>query len=126
MFLRLAPLWWGMGAMWIALDFWLCLQPPSATTGLLPDKVAHFTMYFLLCGWFASLAPRRLLLVFSCMLALGAFIELLQAFTPERVPDWKDMVANASGALLALVIVQQLPVNPFAWFERVAGLRHEA
>ncbi len=116
--LRLAPLWWSLGALFVGIDVVLSLAPPGDGSPLLPDKFVHFATYFFLAFWFVSLARRARAVALAGVLLLGGALELLQGLTPMRQPDWLDMLANTSGALLALMIVAFLPVNIFAWFER--------
>ena len=54
-------------------------------------------------GWFAQLFKHdftRIVLLLG-LIGFGVGIELLQALTPSRQFDVIDMVANASGVLLA-------------------------
>ncbi|MBW3567311.1 MAG: VanZ family protein [Proteobacteria bacterium] len=116
--LRLAHAWWGIGALMVAIDIALSLAPPGDDAALLPDKLMHFSTYFLLAFWFVSLAPRRRLVALAGVIVLGGTLEVLQGMTPLRQPESLDFLANALGALMAFVIVRRMPVNFFAWLER--------
>lgn len=116
--LRLAHVWWSIGAVLVAVVIILSLAPPGEGAALLPDKLVHFTTYFFLGSWFGSLATRRRLLVLTGVILLGGGLELLQGMTPLRQPEWLDFIANTSGALLALIAVRLLPFNVFAQIER--------
>ena len=118
--LRLAWLWWSIGALLVLLDIVLSLAPPGDVAPLVPDKAVHFSTYFLLAFWFVSLAARKRLAAVTAVIALGGVLELLQGLTPARQPEWLDLLANTSGALLALCIVMLLPFNVFAVVERLA------
>ena len=118
---RLAWLWWSIGTLLVLLDIVLSLAPSGAAAPLVPDKVTHFSTYFLLAFWFVSLVARRRIAAVTPVVALGGVLELLQGLTPARQPEWLDLFANTSGALLALCIVMLLPFNVFAVVERFAG-----
>ncbi|MDX1454878.1 MAG: VanZ family protein [Gammaproteobacteria bacterium] len=115
--LRFRWLWWSIAALGLALDIYLSLKPAGDGPGLLNDKLAHFLVYFMLTGWFCLLLPRRRLLVFVAAVLLGGALEIAQSFTPQRVMDPLDALANAAGAFIALLIVRRLPVNLLAWLE---------
>ncbi len=63
----------------------------------------HGVAYAGLMGWFAQLYKNDLarLLLLLGLVAFGVGIELLQGLTPSRHLEVLDMVANASGVLLA-------------------------
>ncbi|HEX6929646.1 MAG TPA: VanZ family protein [Gammaproteobacteria bacterium] len=126
MHLRLAPVWWGIGALMVVADIVLSLAPPGEGPALLPDKLVHFMTYFLLGFWFVSLAAPWRSAALAGVILLGGALELLQGFTPARQPEMLDMLANTSGALLAFVIVALFSVNAFAFVERrIFGPSHE-
>ena len=118
MSLRLAPLWWSIGALLIGAVIVLSLVSSGEGVSLFSDKLVHFLTYFLLGFWFISLAAKKRLFMLAGVVLLGGALELLQGMTPQRQPEWLDFLANTSGALLALMIVIVLPVNCFAWIEK--------
>lgn len=69
------------------------------------DKADHVAAFAALAfvGLFARrghpAVHRRIL---SGLLALGVAIELAQTLVPGRVADWRDVVADAAGALIGL------------------------
>lgn len=73
------------------------------------DKVVHFCGYFVLgllggLGW-----PRQRLQVLFAMVALGAFLEVLQGTViPGRHFDLNDAVANSLGAAAGILVSQVL------------------
>src|SRR5262245_26852942 len=85
-------------------------QPESReiVDGFISDKVQHALSYALLTaillGTFSG--PRRRVTVWATSLAIahGAATELLQRFVPDRTCDWKDLVADAVGAIAAAVL----------------------
>ncbi len=115
--LRFAPLWWSIGGVLVAVVATFSLLPPGDGVALLPDKLVHFTAYFMLGTWFVALAAQHPLHALAGVILLGGAIELLQGLTPERQPEWLDFLANALGATLALLVIRALPLNPFRWFE---------
>lgn len=101
--------WWAFGAVYVLAMLWLSLSPTVTTPQKIPhfDKVLHASAHFVLCGWFFPLLDRKLfknVLIFS--ITLGALIECLQFFSPGRMPDAWDLVANVSGALLAALLMR--------------------
>lgn len=77
---------------------------PGGATGVLSvfDKLTHLLVYagFTLLGLLGRQRPLTVLAVLSLH---GVAIELLQAFSPHRTADWRDLVANGLGVLLVLV-----------------------
>src|SRR5690606_4006297 len=87
----------------------LSLAPAEAapTAGLFWDKAQHALAYLVLTGVGLVFFPRRQRLVFFGVLAFGVGIEALQSIMGfGREGDWRDAVANAAGALLALRTIQ--------------------
>ncbi|MFW5774854.1 MAG: VanZ family protein, partial [Chitinivibrionales bacterium] len=78
------------------------------------DKLAHageyaiFALLFFryLVGGRNVPIPRAYLLVAVCVPLFGILDELHQVFIPFRTCSWQDMVADAGGALIALLLVQ--------------------
>ncbi|MBA1275176.1 VanZ family protein [Stutzerimonas azotifigens] len=70
------------------------------------DKLYHWLgfMVLTLCAQVAH--PRAALVtVLASVLAIGASIELIQAFLPTRIGSWKDMLANLAGATSGALIL---------------------
>lgn len=79
-----------------------------------PIKYIHLPEYALLAImlWLA-LRPTDaqssyavLLSVFACVVFLGVFDELHQGIHPERYYGWKDMVVNAAGGLIGVLLIK--------------------
>lgn len=119
--LRLASAWWSIGALLVIAVIVLSLLPPGEGQSLLPDKLVHFATYFILGAWFVSLTSRHGMALLGVIL-LGGALELLQGLTPQRQPEWLDLLANTSGALLAAFTVRLLPANLFRWIENQLGM----
>lgn len=103
--LRYSRLWLSIGIamMLTVLILSLVSLPKEVRVFLWSDKLLHGIAYAGMMGWFAQLykhdSTRLFLLVGLVMFGIG--IEFLQALTPTRKFDFSDMVANASGVLLA-------------------------
>ena len=95
--LRLARIWYALGALMLLVVAILSLLP-LPDTGV-SDKLAHLLTYFLLAGWFAVIARNRVILGWSLtgLIGYGMLIELLQAQTGYRYAEWADVVANTAG-----------------------------
>ena len=109
--MRLAKLWWALGALMLASVLAICLVPlhlpPSAE--LYNDKVMHVLTFVLLAVWFGALQSATLkkrLLLAVLLLAFGIIIEILQSFTAYRSAEFADFVADAGGVVLGLVLLQ--------------------
>ena len=78
------------------------LPPEGLSTGW--DKANHALAFAALAftGRFAW--TRRPLPLFMALLAYGAAIELLQTQIPNRDGDWHDLVADAVGLALVLLL----------------------
>jgi VanZ family protein len=83
---------------------------PSPGIDIPIDKVAHFTMYFIL-GLLAARAARRVWRrvgwgwFITVGLALGALDEFQHRFIPGRSADILDWVADAAGFIIGFWIV---------------------
>jgi VanZ family protein len=99
----------------MALIFYVSsLSDPGLPPGAMSDKTAHFLVYGALGGaLMRALAGGRsarmtALCVGAAMLfatLYGISDEIHQAFVPLRTPDWRDVVADALGALTGAVAV---------------------
>jgi hypothetical protein len=73
------------------------------------DKLAHVLVF----GGFAAVAwliggGRFVVVPLLAAMAVGFADEGLQAFTPGRDPDWRDLVADFAGAFAAVAMLQLL------------------
>ena len=69
------------------------------------DKLAHAASYCLLMVWFAGLyAPRHHGVVALWLLALGLALEVVQWSLPYRLFEPADLLANAAGVIVGLVL----------------------
>jgi VanZ family protein len=104
----------------MALIFLLSAQPdfdfvPDTWQGDPLSLLAHCLEYAVLALllWMAArrtplLAPRAWLAALLIALVYAASDEWHQAFVPGRVPDVRDWLADAAGALVALGLVTRL------------------
>lgn len=106
---------------WVFFIFILCATPgqyiPSTTwLELLSfDKFVHASMFFILTAltFYVLVKYRRatwyIRIVLLLCILYGVLLELMQAtwFT-NRSADWKDMVANTFGCIMALAFLSQI------------------
>lgn len=93
----------GLAMLLMVLTLSLVSLPKDLTRFLWSDKLLHGIAYAGLMGWFAQLYKHdfvRIVLLLG-LVAFGVGVELLQALTPTRQFEYVDMIANASGVLLA-------------------------
>ncbi|WP_255513220.1 VanZ family protein [Lutibacter sp. Hel_I_33_5] len=84
-------------------------QPSIKFTYL--DKIEHIIAYFVLAiCWFCTIHLKTKnnslkKTVFFLCISYGILLEVLQGtLTSYRTADWKDMIANSIGVLIALLI----------------------
>lgn len=100
--LRYRPLWLALGWLLVAGVWYLSLipQPPQFDPGIdCFDKISHFSAYATLMFWFMQLyqsGRTRLLYAFG-FIAMGIAIEFLQDMGTTRLFEVADMLANALG-----------------------------
>ncbi|MDL9998085.1 VanZ family protein [Variovorax sp. J22P240] len=104
------------------LGFWVCvltalvlalmpvLPPQMPTTGW--DKSNHLITFAIL-GLLGRAAYRqRILMVFLGLFAYGGLIEVLQSFTPQRLAEWGDWLADGVGLAVAFAAGWALDWRP--------------
>lgn len=102
--------WLVLGGVWIAAIAYLSLapHPPEPINFGYSDKLEHALAYGLLMLWFCQayqkLAHRILLALL--LVAMGVSMEFLQRMTGYREFDYVDMLANATGVLLAWALAR--------------------
>ena len=106
--MNLMRLWWWLGGVLVAAALVVCLVPgnelPSGFE--LSDKVSHFIGHGALAAYFAGLVPKRSWWkIFVFLLLFGIAVEFAQYFMHAgREGDPRDVVANACGATLGLLL----------------------
>jgi VanZ family protein len=107
---RTLPAVFLMGAIFLSSSFTF---PPKLPTTTLPDVVFHFVEFFALGLLTARMvAPdkeqgltlRSFLLALSIVLGFALLDEIHQGFVPGRNPDWVDLLVDASGGLLGILV----------------------
>lgn len=92
----------------------------EALLGDLNDKFEHAAAYGALMIWFGGTCGRsRQIWVGIALVVLGGAVELAQGLTPTRTPDVLDLLADAVGVLLALVLSLTLL---HGWCQRIEKL----
>ncbi|MDM0103688.1 VanZ family protein [Variovorax sp. J22R24] len=86
------------------------LPPQMPTTGW--DKSNH-VITFAILGLLGRAAYReRILVVLAGLFAYGGLIEVLQSFTPQRLAEWGDWLADGVGLVVAFVAGWALDWRP--------------
>jgi len=81
------------------------------------DKLMHGFAYFLLMIWFAGLYTKQRHAVIALLLiAFGSLLEIVQSRLPYRFFDPMDLLANATGVALGLLLSFALLAG---WCQRV-------
>lgn len=107
--------------LWMLIIFILCATPgqyiPSANwLELLSfDKFVHASIFFTLTILLFTVAikykktNRVHIVCFVFAVCYGASLELMQAYCfSNRSADWKDMVANTFGCIIAALLLKKL------------------
>ncbi|PXW98039.1 VanZ family protein [Sphaerotilus hippei] len=88
---------------------WLALAPhPPQEANLGWDKLNHMAAFTALAfaGALArTLCKRHLATLSATLMLFGAWIEIAQSFVPGRSADGQDLVADAVGIVLGLLIL---------------------
>ena len=61
------------------------------------DKSNHLLAFFALASTGLMAYPKRPAILLASLLAYGGMIEVLQSFTPDRMAEWADLLADALG-----------------------------
>lgn len=72
--------------------------PSMPSTGW--DKSNHMLGFAVLAVLGHAAWPGRTWAVFVGLLAYGGLIEVLQSFTPDRMAEWGDLLADGVGLLI--------------------------
>jgi hypothetical protein len=107
--LRLGKLWTAIGIGFVLLIVYLSLMRDPPDLGV-PEslKAGHLLAYAWLMLWFAQIyrAPRRRGLLAAGFCGLGIVLEYLQGMTDYRGFEYSDMLINAAGVAIGLVLAQ--------------------
>jgi VanZ family protein len=117
--------WWLLGVVLLCAALVLCLIPlPTVPQGFdLGDKVLHILGHSALATYFSGLVDRRRWWkIFVFLLAFGAGVELAQHYMDVgRQGDLRDVLGNAAGALLGLLLGYLGLSRWPQWFAALAG-----
>jgi len=120
--------WLMMGWCMIALVWYLSLIPAPPDVGIkLWDKLNHFIAYAGLVGWFGQLFRQqwhRVILAVS-FISMGIAIEIAQDMGTHRLFEYKDILANTVGVVIALVMLYLKGDGILFWLEQRFVKRHE-
>lgn len=125
----LRKLWLTIGWFLIVLVVYLSLAPGWLPLDALTDDeagqrltygVSHVLAYGTLMLWFLQLypVPRRPIIAI-CLVGLGGMLEVLQAFIPDRDPDYLDLLANGAGIALGWLLGRTPLANTLGILERM-------
>lgn len=108
--LRWHGIWVALGGAIMLFVMWMALMPdPSITLSFTyGDKLLHASTFCGLTGWWGNIYRgyrARAWVALGC-LAFGVFIELAQWLDPPRDASGWDVLADAIGILLALVLLR--------------------
>lgn len=118
--LRFKFLWLTVGYLMVLFVIHSSLTSHPVTVDVkFSDKVLHVVGYFGLMGWFMQIYHQRnmrflLAVLFICM---GIGLEFLQDLGGIRYFEVNDMIANTSGVLLALILMNTAFPRLLYWFE---------
>jgi VanZ family protein len=114
--------------IWALIIFILCATPgqyiPSANwLELLSfDKWVHASIFFILTalvllnGVKYTISRKGMFVWFSACVAYGALLEFMQATCfSNRSADWKDIVANSFGCLMAFLLLGKIKKWEAEW-----------
>jgi VanZ family protein len=102
---------WGPVAGYLGLIYYLSSRPQVSWATPYPDKLLHALEYMALAlllarglnnGILKPMPARRLLLAWVLCLAYALSDEIHQSFVPNRSSDWRDVAADAVGAVAGL------------------------
>ena len=81
----------------------------------LSDKLLHVLMYFLLCflvgiglskqNKYPEARVKAIVIAVIYSASIGLLMEVLQNFVPGRFGDWRDVIANVFGVLIAMPLL---------------------
>lgn len=85
----------------VAVVLFLSLSPPAPylpTVGW--DKSNHVLAFSVLAVLGCRTYPTHISAVMAGLLLYGGLIEVLQSFTPYRVAEWGDIIADGLGVII--------------------------
>jgi VanZ family protein len=126
---KLRKLWLAIGWFLVALVVYLSLKPGWLPLDALTDDefghrftygISHVLAYGTLMLWFLQLYPvSRRPIIALCLIGLGGVLEVSQAFTPDRDPDFLDLLADGAGVGFGWLLGQTTLANALEILEKV-------
>lgn len=126
---RLRKLWLAIGWLLVALVVYLSLKPGWLPLDALTNDelghrftygISHVLAYGTLMLWFLQLYPvSRRPIIAICLIGLGGVLEALQGFTPDRDPDFLDLLADGAGVGLGWLLGKTMLGNALEILEKV-------
>jgi len=108
--LKYKPMWLAIGFAMVLFVIYssLVAHPPGMDSFKLPDKAMHLIGYFGLMGWFLQIYQNKKMQIILAVvfISMGVILEFLQDLGGVRFFEVNDMLANASGVLLAWALVK--------------------
>ena len=90
---------------------YLALSPDPIASISSWDKANHVFAFFVLGSLGLTAWPARRHTTLVYLLAYGCLIEVLQTFTATRQGDWRDVVADVVGLLMARALLAAIPLS---------------
>jgi hypothetical protein len=117
--------WVALGGAMMLFVTWMALTPDPAITLAFTygDKLLHACTFCGLTGWWGNICRGRWARVWIAMgcLAFGVFIELAQWLDPPRDASGWDVLADAIGILVALLLLRTPLARVLAGLETGVG-----
>jgi len=122
--------WVALGAAIMAWTLWMALRPDPGITLAVPegDKLLHAFTFTCLMGWWGNVYASRRARAMAALgcLAFGIFIEFAQWLDPPRDADPFDVLADAVGIGLALLLLRTPLARVLVRVETWSGTRRHA
>lgn len=105
----------------------LSLKPPAGGIEIkINDKFGHLLAYCVLVVNAGLLVSKnQWMFVAISAFAFSALLEYLQGFVPGRSVDWKDLVANAGGVIIGVIILLLLKEKILGLLRKFKLAQHE-
>ena len=109
--LRFRNFWLLLGYALIVMVVYLSVtsKPMQVDLGfVMQDKLFHMFAYFALMGWFAQVyhVSKQRLMFAVLFVILGVLMEYVQSLSPVRYYEFQDMIANALGVMIAVLLAR--------------------
>jgi VanZ family protein len=117
--LKLKSFWLFTGGALVLTVVAASLAPLPATPVMESDKLLHIAAYAGLGAWFGAIYLRRWhAVVIGALVALGIGVEFAQTLTGYRSFEMLDIAADATGAVLGILLATTPVGGSLGWIER--------